>query len=293
MALKWGFGKKEEKETKDAEPQAEARESAGIGEAKQPESPPAPVEASALERKRILIMGNGFSAPLWIKRFQSAGLEFSRETDLSKEDFEKSEFEILIETTQSPTHGSEANEDGSNAPHHAPALASDGFVLVPCYTASPTQMAHTLEGMSEKAVGYALFDAPNEEQAKAPLLEVARPLQSDDATWEKAVAFLKESGFAPEVVGDAPGLVFARVLACLINEASFALGDGISSVNDIDAAMQLGVNYPKGLFRWADELGLDFIMDILHGLVEHYEEDRYRPSLLLRHMLLAGKRFHS
>jgi 3-hydroxybutyryl-CoA dehydrogenase len=96
----------------------------------------------------------------------------------------------------------------------------------------------------------------------------------------------------PEIVGDAPGGVFLRTLALLVNEAASALSDGIATVRDLDDAMQLGLNYPKGPLAWADELGVGFMVEVLQGLMDHYEEDRYRPVPLLCHLLAAGKRFY-
>jgi 3-hydroxybutyryl-CoA dehydrogenase len=102
------------------------------------------------------------------------------------------------------------------------------------------------------------------------------------------VTRLRAMGFTPEAVGDAPAGVFGRTVAMLINEAALALSEGIASAGDIDNAMQLGVNYPKGLFEWADDLGPDLVLDMLEGLYDHYLDDRYRPAPLLRHVVAAG-----
>jgi 3-hydroxybutyryl-CoA dehydrogenase len=85
--------------------------------------------------------------------------------------------------------------------------------------------------------------------------------------------------------------IFERILAMLINEAADALYLGVASAADIDLAMTSGVNYPKGLLAWADELGADWALTRLVRLQEEYGEDRYRPSLLLRRMASAGTRF--
>lgn len=83
-----------------------------------------------------------------------------------------------------------------------------------------------------------------------------------------------------------------RVLCMLINEAADALYLGIASAKDIDLAMTKGVNYPKGLLAWADELGIDKVATTLQGLYNTYEEDRYRTGVLLKQMLEASKRFY-
>ena len=85
--------------------------------------------------------------------------------------------------------------------------------------------------------------------------------------------------------------IFERVLVMLINEAIDAVFLNIGSKEAIDLAMTKGVNYPKGLLAWADELGLDFVLEKLQDLYEEYGEDRYRPSPLLRRMVKANERF--
>jgi 3-hydroxybutyryl-CoA dehydrogenase len=83
--------------------------------------------------------------------------------------------------------------------------------------------------------------------------------------------------------------IFNRVLAMLINEAADALYLNVASARDIDLAMTKGVNYPKGLLGWADDIGLDKILKQLGDLRDFYEEDRYRISPLLKQSLLARK----
>ena len=76
--------------------------------------------------------------------------------------------------------------------------------------------------------------------------------------------------------------IFMRILSMLINEAADALYYKIATRDDIELAMTKGVNYPKGLFQWAEEIGIDKIHDTLNGLFVLYGEDRYRPSILLK-----------
>ena len=87
--------------------------------------------------------------------------------------------------------------------------------------------------------------------------------------------------------------VVDRVLAMLINEAADAVHMRIASVKDVDLAMTKGVNYPKGLLAWADEIGIGVVHDRLSALQEEYGEDRYRPSPLLKRMQRDGRRFHA
>lgn len=84
-------------------------------------------------------------------------------------------------------------------------------------------------------------------------------------------------------------MIFERVLVMLINEAVEALFLNIASKEDIDLAMTNGVNYPKGLLAWAEEIGLSNVLEKLEQLFEEYGEDRYRPSPLLKRLVRAGK----
>ena len=78
----------------------------------------------------------------------------------------------------------------------------------------------------------------------------------------------------------------------LINEAADALFLNIATKEDIDLAMTKGVNYPKGLLLWADEIGINNVLNVLKDLQEEYGEDRYRPSPLLKRMVKENKSFY-
>ncbi len=86
--------------------------------------------------------------------------------------------------------------------------------------------------------------------------------------------------------------ILMRIGVMLINEAVEAVFWGTATRDDIDLAMTKGVNYPKGLLKWADELGLDVVLGRLDGLQAEYGEDRYRPSHLLRRMVDEGRTFY-
>jgi 3-hydroxybutyryl-CoA dehydrogenase len=91
-----------------------------------------------------------------------------------------------------------------------------------------------------------------------------------------------------ERVGDAPGLVLGRIVAQLVNEAAFALGEGVGSAADIDAGMVLGLNHPQGPLEWADAVGPAEVLAILAGLEDEYREDRYRPAPALMKAVRDG-----
>lgn len=86
--------------------------------------------------------------------------------------------------------------------------------------------------------------------------------------------------------------ILDRILVMLINEAVDAVFWNIASIEDIDLAMTKGVNYPKGLLKWADEIGLENVLAKLEELQENFGEDRYRPSYLMKKMVKEGKTFY-
>ncbi len=90
-------------------------------------------------------------------------------------------------------------------------------------------------------------------------------------------------------VGDAPGLVLGRIVCQVINEAAFALGEGVGSAADIDLGMVLGLSHPRGPFEWADMIGLDHVLGVLEGLCDEYREERYRPAPALRRQVADGR----
>lgn len=101
----------------------------------------------------------------------------------------------------------------------------------------------------------------------------------------------REGKLMPEPVKDVAkgNYILNRILCMLINEAMDTKYLAIASAQDIDLAMTKGVNYPKGLLKWADEIGLDKILATLNNLYEEYQEDRYRACVLLKQMVKQGK----
>ncbi|MDG1841612.1 MAG: 3-hydroxyacyl-CoA dehydrogenase NAD-binding domain-containing protein [Crocinitomicaceae bacterium] len=87
--------------------------------------------------------------------------------------------------------------------------------------------------------------------------------------------------------------IVERILAMLINEAIDAVFMQVANVEDVDLAMTKGVNYPKGLLKWGDEIGLENVLEILNKLYEDYSEDRYRPNPLLKRMVKSSLNFYS
>lgn len=120
------------------------------------------------------------------------------------------------------------------------------------------------------------------------IIEVAPGLNTTADHLGRAEALLTALGYTTERVEDRVGLVQLRVLVTIINEAAFAVMEGVASPEDIDKAMMLGTNYPKGPLAWADEIGLPVVTLILEGLYREYGQERYRPCVLLKQYMRAG-----
>lgn len=137
------------------------------------------------------------------------------------------------------------------------------FYYDPRYKPSFTQKRLSEAGYLGKKSGRGYYNYKDPDQNPAP--------QKDDALGHKIVN---------------------RILVMLINEAADALFLNIASAKDIDNAMTKGVNYPKGLLAWADELGIENVVTALDRLYDEYREDRYRCSALLRRMARENKTFY-
>jgi len=122
----------------------------------------------------------------------------------------------------------------------------------------------------------------------AEVIEVAASIRSDPVMVSRAQEFLASLGKEPALVNDSVGGVLPRVVANLVNEAAFALMEGVASAEDIDQAMKLGTNYPHGPLAWGDQIGLDQIVGIMAALGESYGPDRYRAAPLLNRLVQAG-----
>jgi 3-hydroxybutyryl-CoA dehydrogenase len=121
------------------------------------------------------------------------------------------------------------------------------------------------------------------------LVELTRSATSSPAAAARAERFFAALGKHTAWVGDAPGLVLGRIVCQVINESAFALGEGVGSAEDIDTGMTLGMNHPRGPLSWADEIGLDHVLNVLEALCEEYREERYRPAPALRRLVLAER----
>ena len=120
------------------------------------------------------------------------------------------------------------------------------------------------------------------------LIEIIRGLQTSDATYQTVMELARRFGKTTVTSKDRPGFVVNRILIPLLNEACFALDEGLASAEDIDTGVKLGLNHPMGPLTLADFVGLDtclFIAEVLH---RELGDDKYRPAPILRQYVAAG-----
>jgi 3-hydroxybutyryl-CoA dehydrogenase len=120
------------------------------------------------------------------------------------------------------------------------------------------------------------------------LVEVVRALGTSDATVGAILEVCRMLGKTPVEAKDSPGFISNRILCPMLNEAIFALQDGVGTPEAIDTVMKLGMNHPMGPLTLCDLIGLDVVLSVMEVLQRDLGEDKYRPAPLLRRMVDAG-----
>ena len=120
------------------------------------------------------------------------------------------------------------------------------------------------------------------------LVEIIRGLDTSDETTEAVIKAAEKMGKVAVEANDFPGFISNRILCPMLNEAVFALQEGVGSREAIDEVMKLGMSHPLGPLALADLIGLDVVLSVMEVLQADLGEDKYRPAYLLRKMVAAG-----
>lgn len=121
------------------------------------------------------------------------------------------------------------------------------------------------------------------------LVEVIRGRATSDATFQTTMELCEKLGKKPVAVNDAPGFVANRVLMPMINEAAYAVMEGVATPEAVDAVMKLGMNHPMGPLELADLIGLDVCVEILGVMAKGFGDAKYSPCPLLQEYVAAGR----
>lgn len=164
------------------------------------------------------------------------------------------------------------------------AVAPPGTILASNTSSISITAVAAATGRPEKVVGMHFMNPV----PVMKLVEVIRGLRTDDATTATVMELARALGKTPVEARDFPGFVSNRILMPMINEAAFALMEGVADAKGIDTVMTLGMNHPMGPLTLADLIGLDTCLNILEVLHRELGDDRYRPCPLLRQYVAAG-----
>src|SRR5438445_806866 len=162
-------------------------------------------------------------------------------------------------------------------------LSPASVIIASCLGYSTTRMASWIN-KPERLVGFATFYPLKDRK----IIELAAGMRSAESAIAAAERLFKTLGKEAVRVKDSAGLTFPRILSLIINEAARSLEEGVATAEEIDLAMKLGVNYPQGPLRWADQTGLGDVLEVVEGLERETGDDRYRPAPLLTKLVTAG-----
>lgn len=164
------------------------------------------------------------------------------------------------------------------------AVVPPGVILASNTSSISITRLGAASGRPEKVIGMHFMNPP----PVMRLVEIVRGLATSDETYESVRGLAERMGKTTMVAEDSPGFVVNRVLLPMINEAIYAVHEGVGSIEDVDKAMKLGTNQPMGPLDLADLIGLDTCLAIMEVMQDVLGDDKYRPCPLLKKYVDAG-----
>ncbi len=245
--------------------------------------------------RSVLILGHSPLADALAEIVGAAGLEVHRppawpETreDLDAIFTDQERRERYLRHLGEAYHDAEVVIEAEASEWMDPELPDGTLILTAALGHSATEAAAGIHAR-HRVVGFAALPPLQ----KGQMVELAATPWTEELALQQAGEFFRSVGLESAIVPDGPGLVLPRILCMIINEAAFALMEGVASAEDIDTAMKLGTNYPLGPLEWADRIGLDQVLGVLDGLQAEFGEDRYRAAPVLRQLVRADHRGQS
>ena len=163
-------------------------------------------------------------------------------------------------------------------------IVKQGAILASNTSSIPITRIAAVTGRQDRVIGMHFMNPV----PVMKLVEVIRGLATSDGTFNATAALVERLGKEMAVSADYPGFIVNRILIPMINEAAYALFEGIATAEDIDKGMKLGTNQPMGPLTLADFIGLDTCLAIMNVLYEGFKDPKYRPCPLLVKMVEAG-----
>jgi 3-hydroxybutyryl-CoA dehydrogenase len=164
-----------------------------------------------------------------------------------------------------------------------PLMRADAILASNTSSISITRLA-AITDRPDKFIGMHFFNPV----PMMKLVEIIRGIATSDETYQAVYALAESLGKTVATAEDAPGFIVNRILCPMLNEAIFALAEGVGTVTSIDAGMKLGANHPMGPLELCDFVGLDTLLSVMRVLHAGLGEDKYRPSPLLVKYVEAG-----
>jgi len=164
------------------------------------------------------------------------------------------------------------------------AACKPGVILATNTSSIPVTRLAAATSRADRVVGMHFFNpAP-----VMKLVEVINGLATSQETYDETAALAEKLGKSPVAANDFPGFIANRIMVPMMNEAMYALYEGVGSVESIDACLKLGFNHPMGPLELSDLIGLDVLLHVMNVLYDGFSDPKYRPCPLLKKYVAAG-----